>query len=300
MKIYWIKFITFLETLLSMLVYNFHKKIVGVQSKNNIKYKTQNATRYNKFNVHYRVEDKIKKAKVPVVVYFHGGGWASYSKDIFTTLGRRIASFGTVVVSCNYGLAPKYKLDDIMADAAAAVKYAREIAEEYGADPDKIYFAGDSAGAHISAMLTVFAGQNKLGLGSIKGCIKGLILYYGVYNLETALESRFPNIKVYIAACLNGKLGTKEFEDNMKKFSPALYDVSCFPPVLLASGAVDKLHQSQSLMFSRELKKAGVKVKEVFFDDKEYKAMHAFMTIDGISTNIEVLEKTQDFIRSTL
>ena len=296
-RIYWIKFITFLETLLSMLVYNFHKKIPGVKTKKNIKYKTQNVTKFNKCNVHFREEDKEKNAKVPVVVYFHGGGWASYSKDIFTTLGRRMASFGAVVVSCNYGLAPKHKLDEIMEDAAAAVLFARKIAEEFGGDPDNLFFAGDSAGAHISAMLTVFARENKLGLGKIKDCIKGLILYYGVYNLETALESRFTNIKVYVSACLHGKIGTKEFEDNMHKFSPAFYDLTNFPPVLLASGAIDKLHDSQSLAFSKLLKSAGVNVEKVFFDEKEFKAMHAFMTVDGISTNIEVLEKTKDFLR---
>ena len=56
-KIYWIKFIAFLETLVSMLVYNFHKRIKGVVTIKNIKYKT-NGNRFNKLDIHYKEEDK--------------------------------------------------------------------------------------------------------------------------------------------------------------------------------------------------------------------------------------------------
>ena len=294
-KIYWIKFIALLGTLLSMLVYNFHKKIKGVVSVNNIKYK-KDGNRLNKFDIHYKENDFKNGKKSPILIYFHGGGWTNYSKSIFTTLTRRIADMGVVVFNCNYRLSPKYKQEDVLSDAMCAVKYAVSIAHKYGGDPEQIMFGGDSAGAHISAMLQVYANQNKNGFGKFKDKIKGLVLFYGVYNLNTALHSKFPKIREYISATIHSKIGTDEAEKELTKYSPVSYDVSEFAPCFLVSGAVDKLHKSQSYEFSKRLSENEVKHKNVFFDDKEYKAMHAFMIIDGIDTNVKVLTELKKFI----
>jgi len=298
-KIYWLKFLAYLETLLAMLVYNFHKRIKGVSTVKNIKYKN-NGNRYNKFDIHYKEEDKNSGKKSPIVMYFHGGGWTNYSKHIFTTLTRRLADMGLVVFNCNYSLSPKYKQEDVLSDAMDATKYAVSIAEKYGGDTNQIIFAGDSAGAHISTMMQVYANNNIKGFGKFKDKIKALILFYGVYDLNTSLSSQFPKIKAYVQASIHSRIGTEDAEEEMKKYSPMSYDISRFSPCFLASGAVDKLHKSQSLELSKQLTKNDVKHKSVFFDDKEYKAMHAFMIIDGISTNIKVLSELKKFLNGVV
>lgn len=298
MKIYWIKFVAFLENMLSKLVYNFHKTITGVKSVNNIAY-NKKPTRFNKLNIHYKEHNYLSGKKVPIIIYFHGGGWTNYNKDIFTTLNRRIADMGYVVFSCNYGLSPKYKLDDIMNDCIQAVQYIVQIAHKYGGDLNQIYLAGDSAGAHISAMLCAYAKNDKKQMGTFADKIKGLILFYGVFNLKTALDSKFHNIRDYINACTVNKIETEQWESELEEFSPALYDLTTFPPCFLASGEVDKLHDSQSLAFSKQLEENHVKTHTVFFDDKEYKAMHAFMVVDGISTNVKVLSELENFLAET-
>lgn len=294
-KIYWIKFVAWLGTILSMLVYNFHKHIKGVKSVNNIKYK-KDGNRFNKFDIHYKEQDFLDGKKSPILIYFHGGGWTNYSKHIFTTLTRRIADMGVVVFNCNYSLSPKYKQEDVLSDAMDAVKHACKIAHKFGGDSSKILFGGDSAGGHMSAMLQIYANTNKNGFGKFKDNIKGLILFYGVYDLNTALSSKFPNIKEYISATIHSKLGTEESVKEMAKYSPVSYDLRELSPCFLASGAVDKLHKSQSYEFSKLLTQNNIKHKNVFFDDTEYKAMHAFMIIDGIDTNVKVLAELKKFI----
>ena len=293
--IFCIKIKTFFETILSSLVYNFHKHIKGVKSVNNVKYK-EKSNRYNKLDIHYKEQDLLEGKKSPIIIYFHGGGWACYNKNIFTTLTRRLADMGYVVFNCNYRLSPKYKQEDILSDAMTAVMFAQSVAINYGGDPNKIIFAGDSAGAHISAMLATFAASNQNGFGKFYDKIKALVLFYGVYNLETALHSKFPKIVTYISASIKGKLESDEGQLQLRKYSPVNYDLSKLPPCFLASGEVDKLHSSQSLEFSNLLKNSNVETKTIFFDDKEFRAMHAFMIIDGIITNVKVLEELEKFL----
>ena len=173
---------------------------------------------------------------------------------------------GYVVFNCNYNLAPRYKVEDILSDAMFAIKKARSIAMEFNGNPDKIILAGDSAGAHIAAMVMAKTIDDK-NFNSMKKKICALVFMYGVYDLESALSSGFANIKTYVNAAISGGVENKE---EMKKQSPMNYDLSEFAPCLLASGEIDKLHKSQSKVFYEKLKNVGVNVQKIFFDKSEF------------------------------
>ena len=277
--------------MLSSLVYNFHMPIKGIKTKHNLKYKKQ-ANRYNRLDVHFQKE-KSEELK-PCIIYFHGGGWTSYSKSIYTTLSRRLANMGYVVFNVNYGLAPVYKMDDIVSDAVSAIKFVREIAKDYGADPDKITLAGDSAGAHISSLVTGMVNNGTIDYPELKGKIKSLILLYGVYDLDTTFVSGFPNIRTYLRASTKGKMKDK---DENRKFSSVEYVSDGFPPVFMASGEIDKLHKSQSAVMEKKLEENGVKVDKLFFAKKELRAMHAYMIFDGLETNVKTLKHIEKFLK---
>lgn len=277
--------------MLSSLVYNFHKPIKGIKTKHNLKYKKK-ANRYNRLDVHFQKEQSEKLK--PCIIYFHGGGWTSYSKSIYTTLCRRFANMGYVVFNVNYGLAPIYKMDDIVSDAISAIKFVREIAKEYGGDPDKITLAGDSAGAHISSLVTGMVNCGKIDFPELKGKIKSLILLYGVYDLDTTYVSGFPNIRTYLRSSLSGKM--KDKAEN-RYFSSIDYVSSDFPPVFMASGQIDKLHKSQSAVMEKKLEECGVNVEKLFFAKKELRAMHAYMIFDGLETNVETLNHIEKFLK---
>lgn len=293
MYVWFLKLMTFMITLASVLVYNFHKPIKGIKKRRNISYKKK-PNFYEKMDVYYHKDKDQNIQKKPIIMYFHGGGWTCYSKCIYNTLCRRLAKMGYVVFNANYSLAPLYKMDKIISDCVMAINKARQLAEKYGADADNIVLAGDSAGAHLSALVSGMINNGKIDMPELKGKIKALLLFYGVYDLNTMVSSRFPRIRTYGKAVLRGKI--KDKEEN-SKYSPINYVNKDFPPCFMASGEIDKLHQSQSKQMNIKLKENNVKVNTLFFEKEELRAMHAYMVFDGLQTNIVTLEKANEFLK---
>jgi len=259
---------------------------VGCDKKGNV---------YNKLDVHFAPD--TTQEKKPCIVYFHGGGWSCYSKCVYTTLCRRLAKLGYVVFNVNYSLAPKHKMEYILSDCLKAINYIQEIAENYGGDKESIILAGDSAGAHLSAMIAGYSVNNKPDFSVLIGKIKALILIYGVFDINTMLESKFINIKTYGKSVLKGKLN--DISENTK-FSPINYINTNFPPCLIASGEVDKLHETQSKVFYEKLTESGVKTKKVFFDKNEKSAGHAYVVFDNRRATKITLQEIEKFLKEDI
>jgi acetyl esterase/lipase len=110
----------------------------------------------------------------PVIVFFHGGGWAKGSRDTYGFAGRAFASEGFVAVVAGYRMVPEGRYPVFMEDAAAAVRWARANAARYGGDPNNIVVAGHSAGAHIALLLALdprWLGANAQPGGALRGAI---------------------------------------------------------------------------------------------------------------------------------
>jgi acetyl esterase len=94
----------------------------------------------------------------PLVVYFHGGGWALCDLDTSDALCRNMARLaGVIVVSVAYRLAPEHRFPIPAQDAYAATSWAAEHAAELGADPARIAIGGDSAGGNLAAATALMA-----------------------------------------------------------------------------------------------------------------------------------------------
>jgi acetyl esterase len=89
----------------------------------------------------------------PVLVYVHGGGWASGSLDTVDGLCRRIAHrSGIAVLSVGYRLAPEHPWPSGIEDVEAAVGWLRANAEAHGLDASRLAISGDSAGGNLAAV----------------------------------------------------------------------------------------------------------------------------------------------------
>lgn len=92
---------------------------------------------------------------LPVVLYIHGGGFRSLSKDSHWLMGMAFARRGYLVLNINYRLAPKHPYPAAIEDCCSAWVWALDMAASYGGDPERMVIAGESAGANLTMALTV-------------------------------------------------------------------------------------------------------------------------------------------------
>jgi len=91
----------------------------------------------------------------PAVMYVHGGAFSTLSKDTHRVMAMSFAMRGYVVFNINYRLGPEEGYPAPLEDAAAALEWVGTNAHRYGADPERIVLAGESAGANLITALTL-------------------------------------------------------------------------------------------------------------------------------------------------
>ena len=121
--------------------------------------------------------------KAPVFLYFHGGYWRANSQKQAAAMAPNFVKHGIAVVPVNYSLAPSASLDEITRQSRAAVAWVwKNGAETFGADPDRIFIGGTSAGGHITGMVLAGGWHDRFGVP--ENCIKGALALNGLYDLE--------------------------------------------------------------------------------------------------------------------
>jgi len=89
----------------------------------------------------------------PVIVFFYGGRWTSGLKENYRFAGDAFAKRGYIAVIPDYSKYPRVRFPAFVEDGAKALAWVHDHVAEYGGDPDRIFVAGHSAGAHIGALL---------------------------------------------------------------------------------------------------------------------------------------------------
>jgi acetyl esterase len=120
---------------------------------------------------------------MPVLVYFHGGGWVTGDLDVTDSFCRIVAEWTPcLVVSVNYRHAPEYAFPAAMNDAFDTTCWVSANIASRGGDAARIGVAGASAGGNLAAAVALRARDE----GS-----PGLVLQYLIYPvIDSSMASR--------------------------------------------------------------------------------------------------------------
>src|SRR3954469_15543497 len=89
----------------------------------------------------------------PIFVFIHGGYWRALSKDHFGFIAEPLLDAGAAVAMVEYDLCPAVSLATVVEQVAQAVTWIRGQARDINGNPDRLIVAGNSAGAHLAAMM---------------------------------------------------------------------------------------------------------------------------------------------------
>jgi len=133
-------------------------------------------------------------ADAPLLVYFHGGYWQELSKNESLFAAPNCVTNGIAYAAIDYALAPRATLGTIVEQCRRAIASLHRQAATLGFNPRRIYVAGNSAGAHLAAMLLMEGWQAERGVpGDV---VAGAVLLSGIYDLD-------PLMGTYIDAALH-------------------------------------------------------------------------------------------------
>jgi arylformamidase len=110
--------------------------------------------------------------KAPTLAFIHGGYWQMNDKESFAFFAEGLLPLGINLAVIEYTLAPTARLDRIVAEVSRSMRWLTEHLGEYGADSNRLYVAGHSAGGHLTAMTMPLAE------------VRGGIAISGIFDLE--------------------------------------------------------------------------------------------------------------------
>jgi acetyl esterase len=227
------------------------------------------------------VRPKGMDETLPVVMYFHGGGWVLGDKNTHDRLIREIANgSNAAVVFVNYTPSPEAKYPVPIEEAYAATKYIAENGNKHNLDPSRLVAAGDSVGGNMATVVAMMA-KDRGGPD-----IKFQLLFYPVTdaNFDTASYQEFGTdhwlttdaMKWYWDNYLPDK--KKRKEPTVSPLQATLDQLKDLPPAMVINGEFDVL-RDEGEAYAHKLNHAGVRVTAVQYSG----TIHDFVMLNPIT-----------------
>ncbi len=216
---------------------------------------------------------------LPVVVYFHGGGWVIAGLDVYESSCRALCNAAEcIVVSVNYRLAPEAQYPAAVNDAYDATQWVLQNAAQLGGDPSRVAVAGESAGGNLATVSCLIAKKEggKLPVAQL--------LIYPVTDLvgkdyPSYAENRDTQpLHTSMMAWFGKYYIPNEGQRKEYTASPLLaVDLSGLPPAIVITAEHDPL-RDQGEAYAKKLADAGVSVNSKRYDG----VTHEFFGLAGV------------------
>jgi arylformamidase len=135
-------------------------------------------------------------ASAPVQIFLHGGAWRRGTASDYSFLAQTFVDAGAHYVAVDFApvTAVDGDLNVLTSQVLRAVAWVYANAERFGGDPDRIFVAGHSSGAHLAA---VAATADWAALGAPPDILKGGLLVSGMYDLKPVrLSARSSYVRI--------------------------------------------------------------------------------------------------------
>lgn len=233
---------------------------------------------------------------LPIVLYFHGGGFLAGDLDTHDALARYLSKHAdALVVNVDYRRSPEYRCPTQIDDAYAALLWTAEQASELRGDRERIAVAGDSAGGTLSVAMTHLTKQR----GGPRIVYQTLIYPWLDLRENASSPSRlqFGGGDYFLSnpdlVWMRGQYLPDGASDADPRVSPLLHDdLEALPPALIVTAGCDPV-RDDGKVYGDRLAAAGVPVEYRCYET----TIHACVSFAGaIPTGLEALS----FIASRL
>ena len=230
---------------------------------------------------------------LPVIVYYHGGGWVIATIDTYESSAMALAKkTGAVVASVEYRHAPENKFPAAHEDSFAAYKWVLANAAGFGGDPKRVAVAGESAGGNLAANVAIMARDQ-----GVQAPLH-MLLVYPVTGTDMNTASYIANQNAMpLSKAAMGWFVDKTLAKPDDAKSPMLnlttaVDLKGLPSATIITAEIDPL-LSDGKMLADKLKAAGV---DVTYDTNEG-VTHEFFGMDAV---LDDAKRAQDVAAADL
>lgn len=212
--------------------------------------------------INVRVYRPHAEGPLPLVVYFHGGGWVIGDLDVADKPCRALANAArAVVASVDYRLAPEHPFPTPLEDCYAATVWLARHAASFGADAGDLTVSGDSAGGALAAAVSL-AARDRRG----PDIARQILLYPVTSPAEgSPLPSYVENAEGYLLTAGGMRwfwdhyLTSPADGSNPYAAPLAAADLTDLPPAFVAVCEYDPL-RDEGVAYAERLEDAGVPV----------------------------------------
>jgi acetyl esterase len=208
---------------------------------------------------------------VPVILYFHGGGFTRGSLDEAEATAVMLARVPALVVSVDYSLAPAYPFPAAPEDAYRAACWVVEHAHEFGADPRRIGVAGHDAGGNLATCLAAIVRDR----GGARIAAQVLLAPLLDPSMTRVADDRRITSDVNVSECAQCyRAYLPHASQRLHPYAAPLESrrLNGLPPALIASAEHDVLH-IEAEKYASELINAGVPTQVTRFASTSHAAL---------------------------